>query len=118
MTNKEMKSEIRKIWIDQIKTAMNKADEAIEGCEDNGTCNFDMVMIKKESTFTYAETIEIFNECGIRADKMSEWGRHYSGYIGLPNYKGQGERNTKWAEAFGESLKEQGFEVSMYYQCD
>ena len=118
MTKKEMKSEIRKIWIDQIKTAMNKADEAIEGCEDNGTCNFDMAMIKKESTFTYAEIIEIFNECGIRADKMSEWSRHYSGYIGLPNYKGQGERNTKWAKTFADSLKEQGFTVSMYYQMD
>ena len=34
MTKKKMKSEIRRIWVDQIKTAMNKADEAIEGCED------------------------------------------------------------------------------------
>lgn len=118
MTKKEMKEEIRKIWIDQIKTAMNKADKAIEGCEDNGTCNFDMVMIRKEKIFTYDETIAIFKECGINASRGSEWSRYYTGLIGLPNYKGQAERNTKWAETFGESLKEQGFEISMYYQCD
>ena len=118
MTKKEMKEVIRKIWINQIKTAMNKADKAIEGCEDNGTCNFDMVMIEKESTFTYDETIAIFKECGINASKASEWSRYYTGKIGLPNYVGQAEKNTKWAKTFGESLKEQGFKVSMYYQCD
>jgi len=118
MTKKEMKEEIKKIWIDQIKTAINKANEAIENCEDNGTCNFDMVMIKKESTFTYAETIEIFKECGINADKMSEWGSHWAGWIGLPHYVGQAEKNTKWAETFRDGLEEEHFETSMYYQCD
>lgn len=116
--NKELKAEIRAIWIDQIKTAISQANKAIEYCEDDGTCNFDMAMIKKESIFTYAETIAIFKECGISASKMSEWGRGYSGYIGLPNYVGQAEKNTRWAETFGECLKEQGFTVSMYYQCD
>lgn len=118
MTKKEMKEGIKEIWIDQIKTAINEANKAIENCKDDGTCNFDMVMIKKESTFTYAETIELFKESGINADKMSEWGRGWTGWIGLPNYVGQAERNTKWAETFGNALKEQGFETSMYYQCD
>ena len=99
MTKKEMKSEIRKIWIDQIKTAMNKADEAIEGCEDNGTCNFDMVMIRKEKTFTYDETIAIFKECGINASRGSEWSRYYNGLIGLPNYKGQAEKKHKMGKS-------------------
>lgn len=118
MTKKEAKAEIRKVWIDQIKTAINEANKAAEECKDDGTCNFDMVMIKKESTFSYAETIEIFKECGIDADKMSEWGRGWTGWIGLPNYVGQAEKNTKWAETFEKWLKESGFETSMYYQCD
>ena len=119
MTKKEIKEETRRIWIDQIKTAIAYADKAIEGCEDNGTCNFDMVLIRKESTFTYAETIDIFKECGITgACKANEYGRYYNGYIALPCFHGQAERNTKWAEAFRDSLKEQYFETSMYYQCD
>ena len=118
MTKKELKAETRRIWIDQIKTAINKANEFIKNCEDNGTCNFDMVMIKKEPVFTYAETIDIFKECGINASKMTEWSRYYSGLIGLPHYVGQAEKNTKWAETFGKALEEQGFKTSMYYQCD
>ena len=118
MTKKEMKDGIREIWIDQIKTAIDMANEAIENCTDDGTCNFDMVMVKKEKTFTYAETITIFESCGIMASKMSEWGRGYSGWIGLPHYMGQAEKNTKWAETFRDWLKSAGFETSMYYQCD
>ena len=48
MTKKEKKAGIRHIWIDQIKTAIYGADKAIENCADDGTCNFDMVMIEKE----------------------------------------------------------------------
>ena len=119
MTKKEMKAEIRHIWIDQIKTAIYEADKAIENCADDGTCNFDMVMIEKESTFTYAEIIEIFKECGITgACKANEYSRYYNGLIALPCFHGQAERNTRWAEAFRDSLKEQGFKTSMYYQCD
>lgn len=114
----EMKAEFRNIWLDQIKTAIKEANEAVENCKDNGTCNFDMVMIKKESMFTYAETIAIFKEYGIDADKMSKWGRGWRGWIGLPNYVGQAEKNTKWTETFKDCLERAGFETSMYYQCD
>ena len=118
MTKAE-KTIIREIWIDQIKIAKNYADNAIIGIEDNGTCNFDMVLIEKESAFTYAETIEIFQECGIKgACNANEYSRYYNGYIALPCYHGQAEKNTKWAESFRDSLKEQGFKTSMYYQCD
>lgn len=117
---KEMKEWMRETWKDQIRTAINYDNKVVEeNPEDDGTCNFDMVMIKKESTFTYQETIDIFKECGISgADKMSEWGSYWKGYIGLPNYVGQANKNTRWVEAFKKSLEEQGFECSMYYQCD
>ena len=115
-----MKAEIKKIWVDQIKTAINAANKAIaENPEDDGTCNFDMCMIEKESTFTYDETIAIFQECGIDgACRASEYSRYYRGLIALPNYVGQADKNTRWAETFRDSLKEQGFKTSMYYQCD
>lgn len=119
MTNKEMKEGIRKIWIDQIRTAKRAADKAIiENPEDGGTCNFDSAMIKKEALFTYDETIAIFKECGLSAERGSEYGSWYRGWIVLMNLHGQANKNTRWAEAFEKSLKEQGFETSMYYQCD
>lgn len=115
MTKKELKAEIKAIWVDQIKTAIAMANEAVIGNTDGGTCNFDMAIVKKEKQFTYAETIAIFQECGIRAYKMSGF---YNGCIGLPNFVGQAEKNTVWAETFSKWLGEQGFETSMYYQCD
>lgn len=113
------KAERKEVWIDQIKTAIAMANEAIrENPSDDGTCNFDMAMIKKEQWFTYDETIAIFKECGINACKASEYSRYYKGFIALPNYVGQADKNTRWAETFEKWLKEQGFETSMYYQCD
>ena len=113
---KAMKNEIKEIWIDQIKTAIYAANQAVKfNSEDNGTCNFDMCMVQRESKFTYQETIEIFKECGLPARKM---GGYDKGYIGIPNFEGQANRNTRWAEAFAKSLKRQGFKTSMYYQVD
>jgi len=110
------KKEIKEVWIDQIKTAIYAANNAVKyNAEDNGSCNFDMCMIQKESTFTYQETIRILNECGLSARKMYGYNK---GYIGIPNYVGQANRNTRWAEAFTKSLKRQGFKTSMYYRLD
>lgn len=119
-TKAEQKAVRKEIWIDQIKTAIYMADEAIrKNPEDNGTCNFDMVMIEKEPWFTYAEIIDMFKQCGIKgACKASEYSRHYTKMIALPNYVGQADKNTRWAETFKYWLQEQGFKCSMYYQCD
>lgn len=107
------KQEIRHIWIDQIKTAIAAADNAIKhNPEDGGTCNFDSAMIKKETTFTYQETIDMFVECGCFAHK------HRNGWIMVGNFHGQANRNTRWARAFAKSLERQGFTTSMYYQVD
>lgn len=110
------KAEIRPIWIDQIKTAIFSASEAIKyNPEDGGTCNFDSAMVKKENCFTYDETIEIFKDCGLYAYKGSGWNK---GWIIIPGNCGQANARTRWVEAFAKSLKRQGFETSIYYQCD
>ena len=102
------KAEIRSIWIDQIKTAFFAANNAvIYNPEDSGTCNFDSAMVKKEKGFTYDEIIAMFKECGLYAYKGSGWNK---GWIVIAR--------TRWAEAFKKSLERQGFETSMYYQCD
>lgn len=117
-TLKELKADIKHIWQDQIRTAIYYANEAAKNADDNGSCNFDMAMIYKEKHFTYAETIEIFRVCGINACKATDYSRFYTGLVALPNYVGQANRNTVWAETFAKWLKEQGFKTSMYYQCD
>ena len=110
------KSEIRPVWIDQIKTAIRIADKVLtENPEDGGTCNFDRAMVKRESLFTYQETIDIFKECGLNADKMCG---HYKGWIDIVGKGGIANSRTRWAKAFAKSLEEQGFETSMYYQMD
>lgn len=110
------KADIRPIWIDQIKTAIRIADKALaENSEDGGTCNFDRAMVKRESLFSYQETIDIFKECGLNADRM--YG-HYKGWIDIEGKGGIANSRTRWAKAFAESLKRQGFETSMYYQVD
>lgn len=107
------KTERKEVWIDQIKTAKNMADEAIaENPSDDGTCNFDRAMIKKEKWFTYDETIAIFAECGVSASKYK------NGWLLVGNINGQAERNTRWQKTFKMWLEKQGFETSMYYQID
>lgn len=110
------KSEIRPVWIDQIKTAIRIADKALtENPEDGGTCNLDSAMVKREKYFTYDETLAMFKECGLYAYKGSGWNK---GWIIVPGNCGQANARTRWSEAFAKSLKRQGFETSMYYQCD
>lgn len=107
------KAERKEVWIDQIKTAKSMADRAIiEKPSDNGTCNFDEAMIKKEKWFTYAETIQIFNECGLSASKYT------TGWLLVGGLHGQAEKNTLWAKTFSHWLADQGFETSMYYCID
>lgn len=113
---KGIKAGIKEVWIDQIKTAVHEANNAVElNPNDDGTCNFDMCLVQKESMFTYQEMIEMFEECGLPARKMNGYNR---GYIGIPHYVGQADKNTRWAKTFAESLSGQGFQTSMYYQVD
>lgn len=109
------KADRKSVWIDQIKTARYMADKAAENVEDGGTCNFDKALVKKEKWFTYAEMIEMFNECGLPAEKASGFDK---GYVAIPHFVGQADRNLAWARAFAGSLEEQGFTTSMYYQID
>ena len=104
------------ILTDKILTALYEANAEIRAnSDDGGTCNFDMCLVKKNPRLTYQEIIGIFNQCGLPARKMSGYDK---GYIGIPNFVGQADRNARWAKAFAKSLKRQGFETSMYYQID
>ena len=107
------KNEIREVWIDQIKTAKFMADRAIaENPSDNGTCNFDVAIIKKEKKFSYDETVQMFETCGLPARKYDK------GWLRVGGIHGQAERNTLWAKTFAFWMEEQGFKASVHYQVD
>lgn len=110
------KAERKEVWIDQIKTAIFAANNAVKyNPEDNGICNSDSTMVKKEKGFTYDETIAMFKECGLYVYRGSDRNK---GWIIIYTPYGRANAHTRWAEAFEKSLKRQGFETSMYYQCD
>lgn len=107
------KTDRKAVWIDQIKTAKYMANKAIEeNPSDDGTCNFDEAMLKKEKFFTYEEIIQMFKECGLSANKYK------NGWLLVGGIHGQAEKNTLWAKTFAFWLEEQGFETAMYYQID
>lgn len=55
------KEERKECWIDQIKTAIFSAGNAVKyNPEDGGTCNLDSAMVKEEKWFTYDETFSMF----------------------------------------------------------
>ncbi|MCQ2589274.1 MAG: hypothetical protein MJ179_02515 [Treponema sp.] len=108
-----MNKQIREILKDQIRTAKAMADaEILKNPDDNGTCNFDRCLFKKESKWTYNEMSELFKECELNCSK------HSAGWLSVDEIKGQAEKNTRWHKTFKYWLEEQGFECSMYYQMD
>ena len=106
------KSERRACFLDGALDARYSAYEAIENCEDNGTCNFDMCLIKKEPYFNYAEYEQIFAEAGLKVRK------HSAGWLCVCEYHGQAEKNTVFHKTLARVLEENGYETSMHYQMD
>jgi hypothetical protein len=108
------KAERKSCWEDSIAEAVYEANEADKlNPSDEGTCNFDCAMVKKEKWFTYDETIEMFKKFGCFAYKAS--GR---GWLLVGKSIGQADRNTRWNKKFAAVLAENGFTTSMYYQMD
>lgn len=116
MTNttlkKITKAEIRACFLDGAIGARYSAYEAIENCEDNGTCNFDMCIFKKEPYFTYAEYVQIFAEAGLKVRKYS------TGWLCVNEIHGQANRNTVFHRTLAKELAENGYKTSIHYQMD
>jgi hypothetical protein len=107
------KEERKACWIDGISEAFYMANKAIEeNPDDSGTCNMDYCTIKKEKYFTYAETIAMFEQFGLRARKEG------TGYIAIWNFCGQADRNTRWVKTFVKYLNENGFKAYIEYRID
>ena len=104
-----------------IRDAIAKGREAIVGMEDNGTCNFDGVILSTGKGCQVgrqnAKVQAAIKAAGAWASfKGSGNSRGY--VISLP-VGGQGATRTKAAEVACEHLREAGWsDVSMWYQMD
>lgn len=112
MTNKITKAERYNCFLDGAYDARYQAYDAIENCADDGTCNFDMCIFKKERFFTYGEYVEMFAKAGLKVRKYS------TGWLCVCEFHGQAERNTVFHKTLAKVLAENGYTTSMHYQMD
>lgn len=85
--------------------------------EDGGTCNFDQCMINLKG-WKKEDIEQVAKESGITISEPFS-GRMWKGWrpVGTALH-GQGARRSKMAEVAHRSLKEAGFDVTMYYAMD
>lgn len=103
------KIELRKLDL-AISEAKNYALKSIEGELDNGSCNFDHVVIKVGRTMQ-ANIDAMVNRC------YKDYRCKNYLHISTPNV-GQANRNTKCAEAMMRHLEALGYEGYIHYQLD
>lgn len=100
-----------------LAIALAKAKDAANAyidTEDGGTCNFDCATVRLKG---WKET-DVKKACALVGGiYCSKWDGHYFNWH-LDNTSGIGNRRTKMAEVFSDSLKEQGYETSVWYACD
>lgn len=106
------KAERRACFLEGAQDARYQAYEAIENCADDGTCNFDMCIFRKEKFFTEAEYAEIFADAGLSIRKYAK------GWFCVNEFHGMAWRNTAFDRTLARVLKENGYETSMHYQID
>ena len=103
-------NELNQALINAVNTAA-----VLDDTEDGGTCNFDMVTLKIKIPKKFIQYISV------KLEKMyaRDWGRLWRGYylVDIP-LSGQGNRRTRMAEAACGSLRADGYDAMMFYQCD
>jgi hypothetical protein len=94
-----------------------KAAQPYANTEDGGTCNFDSPVIDYRAMhMSKAKAEEAIRAAGLRCFDWKSYGGTRLVICGI-GY-GQGNRNTRMAEAAEKSLKAAGMETGMYYQMD
>ena len=103
-----------------LTQALEKAKKTAQkyiNTEDGGTCNFDSPAIDyREMHMSKAKAEEAIKAAGLGCFEWKLWSKTYLVICGIGT--GQGNRNTRMAEAACESLKASGIAATMYYQMD
>lgn len=99
--------------LEKAKTAA----QAFASSEDGGTCNFDSPAIDYRAMhMSKAKAAEAIQAAGLRSFEWKGFGGMRLVVCGMG--EGQGNRQTRMAEAAEKSMKADGIAVSMYYQMD
>lgn len=97
-----------------FERALSKAEQAAQkynDTEDGGSCNFDTPIVRLNATRKQLASLDwVVEEIGNHLHKG--W---Y--FVGI-KLSGQGNRRTRMAEAAAKSLKESGYEASVFYMVD
>ena len=105
---------------EEITNALLKAKEVAQefiNTEDGGTCNFDSPTIDyREMHLQKSKVIEAIEAAGLRCFEWKLYKNIKLVVCGIGS--GQGNRNTRMAEAAHNSLKKDGISTGMYYQMD
>ena len=103
-----------------LTAALERAKEAAQiyaNTEDGGTCNFDSPAIDYRAMHMIkSKAEEAIKSAGLRCFDWKSWNGMRLVVCGI-GY-GQGNRNSRMAEAAEKSLKASGVETAMYYQMD
>ena len=104
----------------ELTTALEQAKIAAQlyaNSEDGGTCNFDSPVIDYRAMhMSKTKAEEAIRAAGLRCFLWKSYGGMRLVVCGIGC--GQGNRNTRMAEAAEKSLKAAGMVTSMYYQMD
>lgn len=95
-----------------LSIALNKAREEsmqFAESEDGGSCNFDTPVLSLKATKRQLQ--------GLPLSKIDYGLWKGNWFVDLPLY-GQGNRRTMMAQTIAKSLRESGFNASVYYQLD
>lgn len=104
--------------IDALKKARTAAIEAGLFSDDGGTCNFDSPTLWMPKGTRETTMEKIGDAAGVwfskwYIDNTGAWWTIHGDFTG-----GQGNRRTRCAETFSDSLKADGIKCGMYYQMD
>jgi hypothetical protein len=97
-----------------LKQAIESA-KAVSNSEDGGSCNYDSL----ELVLPYWNTEKAesaIESAGLHSFTHVRWGARLF-IISVP-FGGQGNRRTQQAEAMAKSMRDVGYEASVWYQMD
>ena len=104
----------------ELIKALERAKEAAQvyaNTEDGGTCNFDSPAIDYRAMhMRKSNAEEAIRAAGLRSFEWDSWSGKRLVVCGI-GY-GQGNRNSRMAEAAHQSLQSGGIPSMMYYQMD
>lgn len=98
-----------------VRKAMKAGEQAAAAVNDRGTCNMDGVVLRLPR-LREQRVVDALSQAGVYTNK-SGCGWAGPGYMINPNC-GQADKRSTAAKAIEASLKQAGYDVTMFYMMD